>query len=348
MRDEYNSWKVQYTVSTVLGIRNQFVCIILYTGCRPFTRETNVCDTFVALPDATLGGELIFGKNSDRPSGEIQDVVVFPAQQHAASDTVQCTYLQIPQSRQTMAVVLSKPRWMWGAEMGANEHGVVIGNEAVWTTEPYAETGLLGMDLVRLGLERGATAFAALQVIVDLLEEHGQGGNCAEHFAFSYHNSYLIADHIEAWVLDTAGRYWVAEKITSGTRSISNSLSIHGKGDLRHPELDRVLAHSPGEATYAGPGMEFDFARLFSEAGAGGALSPLSREGRVRQLCSRNEGKFTVDTAKSILRDHTANICWHGDFETRGSQVSALRPQLIPVQSPRRCPPPAIPPHRPS
>jgi secernin len=70
--------------------------------------------------------------------------------------------------------------------------------------------------------------------------------------------------------------------------------------------------------------MEFDFARLFSEAGAGGALSPLSREGRVRQLCSRNEGKFTVDTAKSILRDHTANVCLHGDFETRGSQVSAL------------------------
>ena len=283
-----------------------------------------MCDTFVALPDVTLNGELIFGKNSDRPSGEIQDVVSFPAQQHAAGDTVQCTYLQIPKASQTFAVILSKPRWMWGAEMVANEHGVVIGNEAVWTTEPYAESGLLGMDLVRLGLERGATAFDALQVIVDLLEEHGQGGNCAEHFAFSYHNSYLIADRIEAWVLETAGRYWVAEKITSGTRSISNSLSIHGKGDLRHPEFDRVLARPPEEATQAGPGMEFDFARLFSEAGAGGALSPLSREGRVRQLCSRNEGTFTVDTAKSILRDHMANVCWHGDFETRGSQVSAL------------------------
>jgi len=275
--------------------------------------ETVVCDTFVALPDATLSGELIFGKNSDRPSGEVQDVVAFPAQQHTAGETTRCTYLQIPQAGRTFAVILSKPRWMWGAEMGANEHGVVIGNEAVWTTEPYAETGLLGMDLVRLGLERGATAIEALQVIVDLMEQYGQGGNCAEHFAFNYHNSYLIADQIEAWVLETAGSYWVAEKITSGTRSISNSLSIHGKGDLRHPELAL--------------GPENDFAYLFSGAQADNALSPLSREGRVRQLCRRNEGKFTVDTAKSILRDHQGNVCWHGDFETRGSQVSALAPE---------------------
>ena len=39
-----------------------------------------MCDTFVALPDATVDGSVIFGKNSDRPAGEIQDVVTFPAQ----------------------------------------------------------------------------------------------------------------------------------------------------------------------------------------------------------------------------------------------------------------------------
>ena len=52
----------------------------------------------------------------------------------------------------THAVVLSKPAWMWGAEMGANELGVCIGNEAVWTkvnSANDAEEKLLGMDLVR-------------------------------------------------------------------------------------------------------------------------------------------------------------------------------------------------------
>lgn len=63
---------------------------------------------------------------------------------------LQCTYIQIPQVEQTHAVILSKPAWMWGAEMGANDQGVCIGNEAVWTREPVAPgEALLGMDLVR-------------------------------------------------------------------------------------------------------------------------------------------------------------------------------------------------------
>ena len=65
-----------------------------------------------------------------------------------------------------------------GAEMGANECGVVIGNEAVWTTQPYQNKGLLGMDLVRLGLERGESAYQALMIVIELLENYGQGGNC--------------------------------------------------------------------------------------------------------------------------------------------------------------------------
>lgn len=65
----------------------------------------------------------------------------------------QCTYIEIDQTAHTHAVVLSKPSWMWGAEMGANEHGVVIGNEAVWTKlndfVEDSEERLLGMDLLR-------------------------------------------------------------------------------------------------------------------------------------------------------------------------------------------------------
>lgn len=65
---------------------------------------------------------------------------------------LQCTYIMVEQVEATQAVILSKPAWMWGAEMGANASGVVIGNEAVWTrmNDPSdCDEKLLGMDLVR-------------------------------------------------------------------------------------------------------------------------------------------------------------------------------------------------------
>lgn len=69
-----------------------------------------------------------------------------------------------------------------------------------------------------------------------LLEKHGQGGPCSElddsHF---YHNSFLIADPNEAWVLETSGKLWAAEKITTGYRNISNGLTITTKID-KHSE----------------------------------------------------------------------------------------------------------------
>lgn len=69
--------------------------------------------------------------------------------------------------------------------------------------------------LISLGLERGDGAWAALTVITGLLEQYGQGGQCREDPApFSYHNTFLLVDRKEAWVLETSGRLWVAQKIT--------------------------------------------------------------------------------------------------------------------------------------
>ena len=51
--------------------------------------EPSSCDTFVALPPATLGNRIIFGKNSDRPSDEVQEIVYFPATTHLPGEKVE-------------------------------------------------------------------------------------------------------------------------------------------------------------------------------------------------------------------------------------------------------------------
>lgn len=51
-------------------------------------------------------------------------------------------------------------------------------------------------------------------MITGLLECYGQGGSCREDpTSFCYHNTFLLADRTEAWVLETAGRLWAAQRI---------------------------------------------------------------------------------------------------------------------------------------
>ncbi len=267
-----------------------------------------MCDTLVALSSATADGSVIFAKNSDRPAGEAQSIRRYARQSHPAAAAVRCTYIEIPQVETTAAVLLSQPDWMWGAEMGANEHGVVIGNEAVWTQAPMGPPALLGMDLVRLGLERGRSAREAVDIITALLEDHGQGGACGEDDpSFAYHNSFLLADAREAWVVETADREWVAERVVSGTRNISNGLSIRTEYEKSSKSLR---------------GHDLDFATHFSASPV--QLDPASRESWGRRLMAEHMGQITAETMMNILSHHDSGICMHGAFATTASMVSRL------------------------
>jgi dipeptidase len=188
---------------------------------------------------------VLFAKNSDREPNEAQHLDWHPAEDHAPGTRVRATWTELPQVAHTDAVVLSRPWWMFGAEMGANEHGVVIGNEAVFTKGPSeVEPGLIGMDLLRLGLERATTADGAVEVIVGLLEAYGQGGACSHtRPRFTYDNSFIVADPDGALVLETAGRSHAVEVVRSGARSISNGLTIPRFADAHADELrGRVAA----------------------------------------------------------------------------------------------------------
>ncbi|MFH1852997.1 MAG: C69 family dipeptidase, partial [Candidatus Neomarinimicrobiota bacterium] len=267
-----------------------------------FFREgfnADMCDTFVVLPSASANVSTLFGKNSDREPNEAQIVEYHPAADHPADSRLKCSYLEIPQVRHTCAVLLSRPFWMWGAEIGANEHGVVIGNEAVWSKMPLEKVGrLTGMDLLRLALERSTTAETALEKITELLAEFGQGGNCGYTAPMVYHNSYIIADPAQAWVLETAGQLWVARRINN-SYSISNGLTIGEEFDLSHSDLITV-ARRKG---WLKKGAAFDFAECYADWFYTTFSGCRSRQRRSRHLVAHQK-PLDLPAAMAILRDH--------------------------------------------
>ena len=291
-----------------------------------------MCDTFVALSQATKDGAVIFGKNSDRHPNEAHVLSLIPHAKHPAGDQVKCTYISVPQVKETNAVLLSKPFWIWGAEMGANEHGVVIGNEAVFTKVPYdKQPGLIGMDFIRLALERASTATEALDVMIELLEEYGQGGNSTCFGKFYYHNGFLIADSSQAWVFETAGKYWAAEKVQD-IRTISNLISIGNRWDRASSEL---VSHAVSEG-WCEDEDAFNFSEcysdlIFTKFGAG-----KHRACRTEELLRSKYGQVDLPFAFRLLRDHGAaadenwqpgdgvlgaEVCMHASFgPVRGNQ----------------------------
>jgi secernin len=196
-----------------------------------------MCDLLVALPVAT-GGSTLFAKNSDRPPDERQ--VLEWLAPRVDDGTTRATHVELPAHPDaTLGVLGSRPAWGWGLEHGVNEAGVAAGNATIYTTlDPRpAPDALTGMDLVRLALERAATARDAVAVIQHLLATVGQGGSGHEGPRRPYWSSFLVADPREAFVVETSGNELAVEEVTA-TRAISNRTTI--------PSFDAVHRH-PGQ-----------------------------------------------------------------------------------------------------
>jgi secernin len=266
-----------------------------------------MCDTLYKK----INNGFIFGKNSDRSPNEPNLSVFYPAKDVTEKE-VKCTYISVPAAPHTNALLLIQPSWMWGGEMGVNEHGVVIGNEAVFThSRGKKEPRLLGMDLLRLGLERGRTAAESLRIIVQFLETYGQGGNCGFDKPFYYDNSFLIADDNSAYVLETSGRDWVSREIKD-YYNISNRLSLdegYSEGTDRECAFARrhrepIYSHFSGSFRRAQAGERSLAAVDFDVLAMMNALrqhyredNKLFRKGSIKSVCMH----------KSFLGDHTTS-----------------------------------------
>jgi secernin len=293
-----------------------------------------MCDTWAALPDTTATGQLIFAKNSDRPAFDCQPLVYRPRQSWPAGTRVATEYLSLPQVETTHAHLGSRPYWSFGYESGLNEHGLVIGNEAVFTRpwrqavirereEAKVSRGLIGMAMIRLALERARSASAAVDLMGGWVEAHGQFGSGVPgkpHADGSYDNSFIIADRTEAWVLETCGRNWAARRLTQGYTSISNQPSLRRESNRTSAGL-RAEAVKQGwwAATDSRP---FDFAEAFADELVPRQVSHL-RVMRSRQLLQERAGRIDAAWMKRIARDH-----YEGTF-LEGPLFNAADPDVL-------------------
>lgn len=259
------------------------------------------CDSLVALGSATADGATLFAKNSDRPASEPQPLVQVPARRHPPGATLRCQYIEIPQVTATARVIGSRPHWLWGFEHGLNEHGVAIGNHTVFSKEPLGGLGLIGMDLVRLGLERARSAVQAVEVISGLVETHGQGGSGYADKDWPYHNSFLIADPREAFLLETSDRRWALRRVRD-VGSASNHLGIGEDWDAL---ADGTIEHAIDQGWWdEASETRFDFAASYRDTSVAPEVISRGRHRRTCELLAVGRGALTPAVLRGALRDH--------------------------------------------
>jgi dipeptidase len=176
--------------------------------------------------------------------------------------------------------------------------------------------------------------------MVQLLAAHGQGGSGYADKDWPYHNSFLIADPVEAFVWETSGRHWAAKRVST-VASVSNHLTIGADWDELSPDTVAFAVEQgwwPRDST-----DRFDFARAYRDTTVAPEVISSGRYGRTCALLERAQGSVDAAQLRGWLRDHYGrvdpragvtpadpeyfSICMHADpvGTTTASVVAELR-----------------------
>jgi len=265
----------------------------------------------VALGQATRQGQTVFAKNSDRPADECQPLVQHPRGAHPEGAVTPCQFVSLPETETTFRHVGSRPYWCWGYEHGYNEHQVVIGNEGLGSRLPIStEPRLIGMEVLRLGLERARTAAEAVEVMTDLVSRYGQGKFANSADVQTYDNGYIAADPKEAYVMETAGDQWAVKRVEK-TVGISNVYSLEA-------DCEQVSPNAQLQAIERGwweEGKPFSFAEAYT-ASSRTEGSGARRRRRSCAVLEQNRGAIEARTMMALLSDHSDGAMPHEPWQT--------------------------------
>jgi dipeptidase len=272
-------------------------------------------DMVVALARATADGATLFGHNSNRPRGEAASLVLTQGREHSPGEVVQATHLRLPQARHTWTVLGGRAGTVWGLVHGINEKGVAIGCTPIATRLAGDEPGLTGPDLVRLGLERSATACQAMEAITDLICRHGQGEAGSD-------SALLIADGREAYALEASGRHWVLAQVGS-VRAVCGTCLLRQDWD----RISRGLADlAIQRGWWPEDGCKLDFAGALGRPGPEHARA-MRRWGQATLALEVHSGQVDLPLLRRLLCEQAELASGEeGEEETAASLVARLGP----------------------
>lgn len=256
----------------------------------------------VALGRATADESTLLGHIGRAVVAGPYGLEVTPGRLHAPGETAQATLVRVPQVRQTAAVLGTRAAGMWGYLHGVNEHGVAMGCTPLRTRLRQEEPGLLGPDLVRLTLERSASAIQAADVLTSLVRRHGLGAGQEIPAEGGHHASFLVADAREALLLEAGGQYWAVQEIHE-VRAVCEAPTIRQDWDALAPGL---ATHVIEQGWWPEDGSKVDFAGALADAGPGDVGRALRSWGRATLRLEEMNGRADVLAVRRLLSELAA------------------------------------------
>ena len=168
------------------------------------------CTTILVGKNATEFGRVLHGHNEDQGINVQGDLWFVPRLVHKKGHKTTLLY-NIPYiyKRDSYAYWASG-NWPGGEKnnnsiIGMNEWGVSLSANTMYSKEPHLKgRGLFPRALRRILLSQCMSSKECVELITDLIERYGQRD--------TQDLAYYVADHHEAWVIETTARHWAIKR----------------------------------------------------------------------------------------------------------------------------------------
>jgi hypothetical protein len=264
-----------------------------------------------ARGSATAAQHTLLGVNLFDDNRQRLCVHAFPAASHPLDAVIHLSQLDIPQARQTAALLGVQFEGAWGCQFGCNDQCVAVGVARWHSRLSQSGPGLSGPEMTRLALERGHSARHAVEVLTDLIARFGQ----READEPAMHSVYLIADAHEACVLEAAGSHWALLECGE-TRAVADvGLIRQDWTRLSHGLAEQAIQN----AWWNDDGTKLDFAGSFGVNDAAHAWG-LKRWSKATLALAQRQGSLEAYGMRRLLAEQLETCVRRHELAPRGTR----------------------------